>query len=281
MAEGTPRSPLSKPSLATPHPTSTGGIAAKSVSALGGEASSASRWPDRLSGWLRRRPFLLPRSLPARPDRRSPPGPARRPCPAMSRRARLAGERGLASRPRRPAAPDGPDRLRKVRRLDWVPLDQGRAVGPRGGGRLGGQAFSAMAESTGAPRRLGLGGACTAGRRAARARSACSSPASSRPSSAGPGAHLSRQAPPGPRRARDRGEWSKDQILEAYLNLASFRGETQGIGAAARALFGKAPDALGRTTRCCSPPCSPPRRPIRRRSPGAPAGSAGSPTATS
>lgn len=40
--------------------------------------------------------------------------------------------------------------------------------------------------------------------------------------------------------------WRKDQILEAYLNLASFRGETQGIGAAARALFGKAPDALGR-----------------------------------
>jgi penicillin-binding protein 1C len=39
--------------------------------------------------------------------------------------------------------------------------------------------------------------------------------------------------------------WSKDQILEAYLNLASFRGETQGIGAASRALFGKAPDALG------------------------------------
>ena len=40
--------------------------------------------------------------------------------------------------------------------------------------------------------------------------------------------------------------WSKDQILEAYLNLASFRGETQGVGAATRALFGKAPDALGR-----------------------------------
>jgi penicillin-binding protein 1C len=39
--------------------------------------------------------------------------------------------------------------------------------------------------------------------------------------------------------------WSKDQILEAYLNLATFRGETQGIGAASRALFGKAPDALG------------------------------------
>src|SRR5688500_1875550 len=41
-------------------------------------------------------------------------------------------------------------------------------------------------------------------------------------------------------------EWSKDQILEAYLNLATFRGETQGIGAAARALFGNGPDALGR-----------------------------------
>jgi penicillin-binding protein 1C len=41
-------------------------------------------------------------------------------------------------------------------------------------------------------------------------------------------------------------EWSKDQILEAYLNLATFRGETQGVGAAARALFGRAPDSLGR-----------------------------------
>jgi penicillin-binding protein 1C len=40
--------------------------------------------------------------------------------------------------------------------------------------------------------------------------------------------------------------WSKDEIVEAYLNLASFRGETQGIGAASRALFGKAPDSLGR-----------------------------------
>jgi len=38
--------------------------------------------------------------------------------------------------------------------------------------------------------------------------------------------------------------WSKGQILEAYLNLASFRGELQGIGAAARGLFGKAPSGL-------------------------------------
>ncbi|MES2753116.1 MAG: penicillin-binding protein 1C [Pseudomonadota bacterium] len=40
--------------------------------------------------------------------------------------------------------------------------------------------------------------------------------------------------------------WSKDQILEAYLNLAGFRGEAQGVGAAALALFGKTPDALTR-----------------------------------
>ena len=40
--------------------------------------------------------------------------------------------------------------------------------------------------------------------------------------------------------------WSKDQILEAYLNLAPFRGETQGVGAAALALFGKTPAKLDR-----------------------------------
>ncbi len=38
--------------------------------------------------------------------------------------------------------------------------------------------------------------------------------------------------------------WSKDEILEAYLNLAGFRGEARGIGAAALGLFGKTPDAL-------------------------------------
>ncbi len=40
--------------------------------------------------------------------------------------------------------------------------------------------------------------------------------------------------------------WSKDQILEAYLNMAGFRGEAQGIGAAALGLFGKTPAALSR-----------------------------------
>jgi len=38
--------------------------------------------------------------------------------------------------------------------------------------------------------------------------------------------------------------WSKEQILEAYLNLISFRGELQGIRAASRGLFGKEPQGL-------------------------------------
>jgi penicillin-binding protein 1C len=41
--------------------------------------------------------------------------------------------------------------------------------------------------------------------------------------------------------------WSKGQILEAYLNLVSFRGELQGVGAASRALFNKAPSGLDGT----------------------------------
>ncbi|MEW6271402.1 MAG: penicillin-binding protein 1C [Thermodesulfobacteriota bacterium] len=38
--------------------------------------------------------------------------------------------------------------------------------------------------------------------------------------------------------------WSKHQILEAYLNLVSFRGEVRGIGAAAGVLFAKRPHGL-------------------------------------
>jgi len=38
--------------------------------------------------------------------------------------------------------------------------------------------------------------------------------------------------------------WSKDEILEAYLNLASFRGEMVGVAAMSRGLFGKWPDGL-------------------------------------
>jgi penicillin-binding protein 1C len=38
--------------------------------------------------------------------------------------------------------------------------------------------------------------------------------------------------------------WSKPQILEAYLNLVTFSGELQGVGAASHILFGKAPHGL-------------------------------------
>ncbi len=41
--------------------------------------------------------------------------------------------------------------------------------------------------------------------------------------------------------------WSKEEILEAYLNLVSFRGELQGVSAASRGLFGKIPHGLSRS----------------------------------
>ena len=38
--------------------------------------------------------------------------------------------------------------------------------------------------------------------------------------------------------------WSKREILEAYLNMVTYRGELQGIGAASGVLFGKAPHGV-------------------------------------
>ncbi|MFN0314059.1 MAG: penicillin-binding protein 1C [Burkholderiales bacterium] len=38
--------------------------------------------------------------------------------------------------------------------------------------------------------------------------------------------------------------WSKRQILEAYLNLSTFRGEVQGVAAASQAIFRKQPSGL-------------------------------------
>ena len=40
--------------------------------------------------------------------------------------------------------------------------------------------------------------------------------------------------------------WSKPEIIEAYLNLVSFRGDLQGVAATAQALFGKQPAGLSR-----------------------------------
>jgi len=39
-------------------------------------------------------------------------------------------------------------------------------------------------------------------------------------------------------------KWAKDEILEAYVNLVTFRGELEGISAAARGLFNKEPSGL-------------------------------------
>jgi len=38
--------------------------------------------------------------------------------------------------------------------------------------------------------------------------------------------------------------WSKQQIIEAYLNMAGFRAELKGVGAMSKALFGKQPKAM-------------------------------------
>lgn len=38
--------------------------------------------------------------------------------------------------------------------------------------------------------------------------------------------------------------WSKAQILEAYLNLVTYRGEIEGVSAAARVIFGKMPTGI-------------------------------------
>ncbi|WP_018604670.1 transglycosylase domain-containing protein [Uliginosibacterium gangwonense] len=44
--------------------------------------------------------------------------------------------------------------------------------------------------------------------------------------------------------------WSKPQILEAYLNLAPFRGDLQGVGAASELLFGLQANAMTRKEAC-------------------------------
>ena len=169
------------------------------------------------------------------------------PCPATSRpgaewRASEAWLRGRDGRLLQTVRIDF-----AVRRLDWVPLER---IAPslreavvasedRHFASHGGVDWSAFAGSAWAALR---------GRRARGASTISMQLAGFlAPELGGPGARSFgaklRQA----RAARAlEAEWSKEQILEAYLNLASFRGETQGIGAAARALFGRAPDALSR-----------------------------------
>jgi len=63
--------------------------------------------------------------------------------------------------------------------------------------------------------------------------------------------------------------WTKDQILEAYLNLAPFRGEYEGIAAMSRGLFNKWPEGLDEQESALAAallraPNAPPRRVARR-----------------
>jgi penicillin-binding protein 1C len=134
-----------------------------------------------------------------------------------------------------------------VRRLEWVPLErvspslreaviasEDRHFRSHGGVDWSAFASSAWAALQGRPAR----GASTISMQLAGFLA---------PDLGGPGARTFGDKLRQARAARAlEADWSKDQILEAYLNLATFRGETQGVGAAARALFGRTPDALGR-----------------------------------
>ena len=134
----------------------------------------------------------------------------------------------------------------KVRRLEWVKLDQ---VSPSLREAVVASEDRRFLEHQGIDWR-GLAGSVWAALRGRHARGASTISMQLAgflaPELGGPGGRGLRQKI---RQLRAAGaleaSWSKEEILEAYLNLASFRGETQGVGAAARALFGKAPDALG------------------------------------
>jgi penicillin-binding protein 1C len=133
-----------------------------------------------------------------------------------------------------------------VRRLDWVPLDH---VAPSVREAVVASEDKRFADHSGVDWH-GLAGSAWAALHGRSARGASTLTMQLAgflaPELGGPGARTFRDKLRQIRAAHAiEANWSKDQILEAYLNLASFRGETHGIGAAARSLFGKAPDALG------------------------------------
>lgn len=65
-----------------------------------------------------------------------------------------------------------------------------------------------------------------------------------RPASAGQGRSLGQKLGQAAGATALERNWSKDQILEAYLNLVPFRGELVGLSAMAQTLFGKYPGGL-------------------------------------
>ncbi|HEX5181535.1 MAG TPA: penicillin-binding protein 1C [Allosphingosinicella sp.] len=195
--------------------------------------------------WLRRRPFLVLAVLLLIPAglglwTRPPPMPS-------------YDEARAAWRPSEAWLRDRNGRLLQtvridfaVRRLDWVPLAR---IAPSVRTAVVASEDKRFAMHGGVDWR-GLAGSAWAGLHGRRTRGASTITMQLAgflaPELGGPGARGLRDKLRQIRAARDiEARWSKDQILEAYLNLATFRGETQGIGAASRALFGKAPDALG------------------------------------
>ncbi|AQV96083.1 penicillin-binding protein 1C [Cupriavidus necator] len=65
-----------------------------------------------------------------------------------------------------------------------------------------------------------------------------------RPGAAGQGRSLTQKLGQAAGAASLERNWSKDQILEAYLNLVPFRGELVGLSAMSQVLFGKYPEGL-------------------------------------
>ncbi len=65
-----------------------------------------------------------------------------------------------------------------------------------------------------------------------------------RPGAAGQGRSLTQKLEQAAGAAVLERSWSKDQILEAYLNLVPFRGELVGLSAMSQVLFGKYPEGL-------------------------------------
>lgn len=199
----------------------------------------------RTLGWIRRRPFgCLAAFLLVLISLGAWTRPPALPSYAEARAAWRPSEAWLRDRQGRLLQTVRIDH--KVRRLGWVPLakvapsvrqavvaSEDRRFFSHGGVDWRGLGGSAWAALHGRPPR----GASTITMQLAGFLA---------PELGGPGSRTLRAKLRQARAARAiEARWTKEEILEAYLNLASFRGESQGIGTAARALFGKAPDALG------------------------------------
>ncbi|MES2498060.1 MAG: penicillin-binding protein 1C [Pseudomonadota bacterium] len=156
------------------------------------------------------------------------------------------------------------------RRLAWVPLDQIAPALPRAVVAAEDRRFAAH----GGVDWLSLAGSIRDGLSGRRPRGASTISMQLAgflaPDLARPGARSLRQKARQIRAAMALdGRWSKDEILEAYLNLAGFRGEAQGVMAASRQLFGKTPAHLSGDealllTALLPDPQAPPERVARR-----------------